>query len=63
MKYLVLEGANDQITPPENGELLKQELGARVTLVSLPGAGHLLLVTEPGKAARAVVSFLQQTGQ
>jgi hypothetical protein len=28
-KYLVLQGANDQAAPPENGELLKEELGAR----------------------------------
>jgi pimeloyl-ACP methyl ester carboxylesterase len=58
MKYLVIQGTDDQIAPPENGEMLKQELGARVTLVSFPGAGHLLLVTEPKKATAAVVSFL-----
>ena len=58
MQYLVIQGTDDQIAPPENGELLKKELGARVTLVSFPGAGHLLLVTEPKKAAAAVVSFL-----
>ena len=59
MKYLVLQGADDQIAPPENGELLKEELGARVTLVSFPGAGHMLPVTEPKKAAAAVISFLR----
>jgi pimeloyl-ACP methyl ester carboxylesterase len=59
MKYLVLQGSEDQIAPPENGELLKQELGARVTLVSFPGAGHLFVATEPGKTAAAVVSFLR----
>jgi pimeloyl-ACP methyl ester carboxylesterase len=57
-KYLVLQGTDDQAAPPENGEMLKQELGARVTLVPFPGAGHLMLVTEPKKAADAVVSFL-----
>jgi hypothetical protein len=31
MKYLVVQGTNDQIAPPENGKLLKEELGARVT--------------------------------
>jgi pimeloyl-ACP methyl ester carboxylesterase len=58
MKYLVLQGTVDQIAPPENGELLKQELGARLTLVSFHGAGHLLIVTEAKKAAASVVSFL-----
>ena len=57
-KYLVLQGTDDQIALPENGDLLKKELGARVTVVSFPGAGHLLLVTEPKKAADAVVAFL-----
>jgi pimeloyl-ACP methyl ester carboxylesterase len=58
MKYLVVQGTDDQIAPPENAELLKQELGARVTLVPFSGAGHLFLVTEPKKTAAAVVSFL-----
>jgi len=58
MKYLVLQGTNDQIALPENGELLKKELGERVTLVSFAGAGHLFIVTEPEKVAPVVVSFL-----
>jgi pimeloyl-ACP methyl ester carboxylesterase len=57
-KYLVVQGSDDQIAPPENGELLKKEMGARLTLVSFPGAGHLLVATEPKKAASAVASFL-----
>ena len=59
MKYLILQGTEDQIALPENGELLKEELGTRATLVSFPGAGHLLIVTEPKKVVAAVVSFLQ----
>lgn len=58
-KYLVVQGTDDQIAPPENGELLKQEMGERVTLVSFPGAGHLFVLTEHKKAADAVVSFLR----
>jgi pimeloyl-ACP methyl ester carboxylesterase len=57
-KYLVLQGTDDQAAPPENGDLLKQEMGDRVTLVPFTGAGHLMLVTEPEKAAAAVVAFL-----
>ncbi len=60
MKYLVLQGSDDQIAPPENGALLKQELGERATLVSFPGAGHLFIVTEPKKVSAAVVSFLHK---
>jgi pimeloyl-ACP methyl ester carboxylesterase len=58
-KYLVLQGTNDQAAPPANGDLLKQELGARVTVVPFPGAGHLMLVEEPQKAAAAIISFLR----
>ena len=57
-KYLVVQGADDQIAPPQNGELLKQEMGDRVTLVLFPNVGHLLIVTEANKATATVVSFL-----
>ena len=60
-KYLIVQGTNDEIAPPENGQLLKQELGERATLVSLPGEGHLFVVTGPKRAAAAVVSFLRET--
>jgi pimeloyl-ACP methyl ester carboxylesterase len=36
-KYLILQGADDQIAPPENGVLLQQELGGRATLINVPG--------------------------
>jgi hypothetical protein len=36
-----LQGAEDQIAPPENGMELKGELGDRATLVNVPGAAHL----------------------
>ena len=59
MKYLVVQGTDDQIAPSKNGELLKQEMGARVTLVAFSGAGHLFLVTEAEKTAATVISFLR----
>jgi pimeloyl-ACP methyl ester carboxylesterase len=58
-KYLVVQGADDQAAPPENGVLLKKELGDRVTLVEMPKAGHLVLVERPDKVADEVVSFLR----
>lgn len=58
-KYLLLQGANDQAAPPANAQMLKQELGERATLVMFPGAGHLLLVTEPKKATESMVAFLR----
>jgi pimeloyl-ACP methyl ester carboxylesterase len=59
-EYLILQGAEDQIAPPENGEDLKQELGDRATLVNVPGAAHLLPLEQPETAASHVISFIQQ---
>ena len=59
-RYLVLQGTNDQAAPLENGELLKKELGERVTLVPFAGAGHLMVIEQPKKAADAIVAFLRK---
>jgi pimeloyl-ACP methyl ester carboxylesterase len=62
-KYLIVQGANDQIAPPENGVQLKQELGDRATLVNVPGAAHLLPLEQPETTASHVISFIQQLGR
>jgi pimeloyl-ACP methyl ester carboxylesterase len=61
-KYLILQGAEDQIAPPENGEDLKQELGDRATLVNVPGAAHLVPLEQPETAASRAIGFIQQLG-
>jgi pimeloyl-ACP methyl ester carboxylesterase len=58
-KFLVVQGLNDLIAPPENGRLLKQELGDRVSLVEFPGVGHMVSLEEPEKTAIAILSFLR----
>lgn len=58
-KYLILQGTHDQGAPPENGELVKMDLGDRATLVQIPGAGHLMLITKPGITGEMIVSFLK----
>ena len=62
-KFLVVQGLNDLIAPPENGRSLKQELGDRVTLVEFPGVGHMVSLEEPEKTANAILSFLQTTAR
>jgi pimeloyl-ACP methyl ester carboxylesterase len=57
--YLVIQGGSAQAAPPENGELLKKDLGDRVTLITLPDAGHLLVVTRPKEVTDAMVGFLK----
>lgn len=60
-RLLVVQGLNDLIAPPENGRLLKQELGERVTLVEFPGVGHMISLEEPEKTASAILTFLRTT--
>jgi pimeloyl-ACP methyl ester carboxylesterase len=59
-KYLIVQGANDQIAPPENGVELQKELGDRATLVTVPGAAHLLPLEQPETTAKHILDFLQQ---
>jgi pimeloyl-ACP methyl ester carboxylesterase len=59
-KYLIVQGAADQIAPPENGAELQKDLGARAMLVNVPGAGHLLPMELPDTTAKYIVDFLQQ---
>ena len=58
-QLLAIQGYDDQAAPLENGVLLKEDLGDRVTLVTLKGAGHLMLVTRPQETAKEMVSFLK----
>jgi pimeloyl-ACP methyl ester carboxylesterase len=61
-KYLILQGAEDQIAPPENGEELKKELGDRATLVNVPGAAHLLPLEQPETTASKMIDFIKELG-
>jgi pimeloyl-ACP methyl ester carboxylesterase len=61
-KYLILQGAADQIAPPENGEELKKDLGDRATLVNVPGAAHLLPLEQPETTASKVIGFIKELG-
>lgn len=55
---LIIQGLQDRIAPPANGHVLKQELGDRVRLVDLDGAGHALLPEQPGAIAEHLLAFL-----
>ena len=59
-KYLIVQGADDQIAPPENGFELKKELGERATLINVPGAAHLLPLEQPETTASHMISFIRQ---
>jgi pimeloyl-ACP methyl ester carboxylesterase len=55
---LVVQGLQDRIALPENGQSLKNEFAARVTLVEIDGAGHALLPEQPEAIATAVLAFI-----
>jgi pimeloyl-ACP methyl ester carboxylesterase len=59
-KYLILQGAADQIALPENGVELQKELGDRATLVNVPGAAHLLPLEQPETTAKHILGFLRE---
>jgi pimeloyl-ACP methyl ester carboxylesterase len=62
-RYLILQGADDQLAPPENGVELQKELGARATLVNVPSAAHMLPVELPAVAASHIVEFVKSVGK
>jgi pimeloyl-ACP methyl ester carboxylesterase len=55
--YLVIQGLKDQTAPAKNGQLLKEELGERVTVIDIPNAGHLQPLGAPGPVAEAIIAF------
>jgi pimeloyl-ACP methyl ester carboxylesterase len=62
-RYLILQGANDLIAPPENGVELQKELGPRATLVNVPGAAHLLPLEQPDVTASHMIRFIKDLGR
>jgi pimeloyl-ACP methyl ester carboxylesterase len=56
---LVVQGLEDKMAPPENGRALREEFGARVTLVELRDAGHALIIEQPEAIAKAICAFLK----
>ncbi len=54
---LVIQGLQDTVAPPENGRMMKAELGDRVELLDIDGAGHALLPKQPEKIAAAIIAF------
>lgn len=57
---LIVQGLADVSAPPENGRLLKEEVGERATLVELAGIGHSLVVEAPEEVAKPVLEYLRQ---
>ncbi len=59
---VIIQGLDDVSAPPENGRLLKAEIGERAALIELPGIGHALPVEDPDTVASAIVAQLATRG-
>jgi pimeloyl-ACP methyl ester carboxylesterase len=59
---LIVQAMEDRMAPPQNAYTLKSELGGRVTLIELDGAGHAMLPEQPEKIAAAVLEYLGRQG-
>jgi pimeloyl-ACP methyl ester carboxylesterase len=57
---LVIQGLQDTVAPPENGLMMKAEMGDRVVLIDIDGAGHAMLPEQPEKIAEAIVVFARK---
>ena len=56
---LVIQGKEDRCALPENGYLLKEEYGDRITVVDIDNAAHALLPEQPKVIAEAVINYLK----
>ena len=58
---LVIQGSMDRITPPANGKNLQKTMGDnRVSVVTLPGAGHMFVMNRAQETADAMIAFVQK---
>lgn len=57
---LVIQGLQDTVAPPDNGHMMKAEMGDRVELIDIDGAGHAMLPEQPDRIADAVIAFARK---
>jgi pimeloyl-ACP methyl ester carboxylesterase len=59
---LDVQPENDVMIPPESASRYRDELGERVSIVRVPGAGHALLPEQPEAVALALLGYLATLG-
>lgn len=59
---LIVRPAEDRIVSAESTRQLANELGGKVSLVEVPGAGHALLPEQPEAVAISVLTWLRRHG-
>lgn len=58
LPVLIIQGADDDVLPPENGERLRATAPERASRKNLEGAGHLFPVTHPIETAVIIEEYL-----
>lgn len=55
---MLIQGGDDDVTPPENGERLRDAAPHLVSLVTIPGGGHLFPATHALAVAEVIEDYL-----
>jgi pimeloyl-ACP methyl ester carboxylesterase len=55
---LIIQGTDDDVTPPVNGERLHATARDRASVTGIPGAGHLFPLTHPIQTAVVIEEYL-----
>jgi pimeloyl-ACP methyl ester carboxylesterase len=55
---LIVQGADDEVNPPDNGERLRAAAPERASITTVSGAGHLFPMTHPIATAVIIEEYL-----
>lgn len=55
---LIIQGSDDDVMPPANGERLQATAPERASIVTIAGGGHLFPVSDPVDTAFAIEDYL-----
>lgn len=58
LPILIIQGGDDVVMTPANGDDLQRTAADRASVVRLPGAGHLFPMTHPGETAFQIEDYL-----
>ena len=58
LPVLVIQGTDDEVTPPANGEVLQASAPGLVSVVPIEGAGHQFPTTHVGATSWAIEDYL-----
>ena len=58
LPVLIFQGADDEVTPMANAEALRQKAPERVSITTIPDAGHLFPATHPLETAEDIAEYL-----